>query len=162
VLATVLFTDIVESTRRAAEIGDRRWGELLDRHDAAVPRQLDRFRGRQIKTTGDGVLATFDGPARAVTCACAVRDAAAQLGLDIRAGIHTGEVELRGDDIAGMAVNIAARIEALAAPRQVLVSRTVVDLMVGSGIETAGAGEHSLKGVPGSCQLFAVASGSYA
>jgi class 3 adenylate cyclase len=162
VLATVLFTDIVESTRRAAEIGDRRWGELLDRHDAAVRRQLDRFRGRQIKTTGDGVLATFDGPARAVTCACAVRDAAAQLGLDIRAGIHTGEVELRGDDIAGMAVNIAARIEALAAPRQVLVSRTVVDLMVGSGIETAGAGEHSLKGVPGSWQLFAVASGSYA
>lgn len=109
-----------------------------------------------MKTTGDGVLATFDGPARAVTCACAIRDAAAQLGLEIRAGVHTGEVELRGADIGGMAVHIAARVAAVAAPRQVLVSRTVVDLIVGSGIKTAGAGDHALKGVPGRWRLCSV------
>jgi class 3 adenylate cyclase len=156
VLSTILFTDIVGSTTRLAELGERRWRDLLDRHDAAVRRQLERFRGREIKMTGDGVLATFDGPARAVMCACAIRDAAGQLGVDIRAGVHTGEVEVRGDDIGGMAVHIAARVEALAEARQVLVSRTVVDLIVGSGIETTDRGEHVLTGVPGAWQLFAV------
>jgi class 3 adenylate cyclase len=156
VLTTVLFTNIVASTAHIADLGDRRWRDLLDRHDAATRRQLVRFRGREVKTTGDGVLATLDGPARAVTCACAIRDAAAQLGLEIRAGVHTGEVELRGADIGGMAVHIAARVAAVAAPRQVLVSRTVVDLIVGSGIKTAGAGEHALKGVPGRWRLCSV------
>jgi class 3 adenylate cyclase/DNA-binding CsgD family transcriptional regulator len=156
VLLTVLFTDIVGSTAHIAHLGDRRWRYLLDRHDVATRRQLVRFRGREIKTTGDGVLATFDGPARAVSCACAIRDAAAQLGLEIRAGVHTGEVELRGDDIGGMAVHIASRIAALAEPRQVLVSRTVVDLMVGSGIATRERGQYSLKGVPDRWRLFAV------
>jgi class 3 adenylate cyclase len=156
VLATVLFTDIVGSTRRLAEIGERRWGDLLDRHDMVVRDQLERFRGHEIKMTGDGVLATFDGPARAVLCACAIRDAATQLGLEIRAGLHIGEVEVRGDDIGGMAVHIAARIEASAEPREVLVSRTVVDLIVGSGIETTDRGERVLEGVPGEWRLFAV------
>jgi len=156
VLATLLFTDIVGSTARMAEVGERRWRDLLDRHDTAVRRQLERFRGREIKMTGDGVLASFDGPARAVTCARAIRDAAAQLGLQVRAGVHTGEVEVRGQDVGGMAVHIAARIEALAEPGQVLASRTVVDLIVGSGIETSDRGEHALKGVPGSWRLFAV------
>jgi len=156
VLLTVLFTDIVGSTAQMAQLGDRRWRDLLDRHDVATRRQLVRFRGREIKTTGDGVLATFDGPARAVSCACAIRDAAAELGLEIRAGVHTGEVELRGEDIGGMAVHIAARVAALAEPRQVLVSRTVVDLMVGSGITTQERGEYDLKGVPGRWRLSAV------
>jgi DNA-binding SARP family transcriptional activator/class 3 adenylate cyclase len=156
VLATVLFTDIVGSTRRVSEMGERRWRDLLDRHDLAVRRQLERFRGREIKMTGDGVLATFDGPARAVHCGCAIRDAAAQLGLEIRAGIHTGEVDVRGEDIGGIAVHIAARVEALAEPGAVLVSRTVVDLIVGSGIETTDRGEHVLTGVPGEWRLFAV------
>jgi DNA-binding SARP family transcriptional activator/class 3 adenylate cyclase/pimeloyl-ACP methyl ester carboxylesterase len=154
ILATVLFTDIVGSTRRAAEMGERRWRDLLDRHDLAVRRQLERFRGQEIKMTGDGVLATFDGPARAVRCGCAIRDAAAQLGLEIRAGVHTGEVEVRGDDIGGMAVHIAARVESLAEPSEVLVSRTVVDLIVGSGIETIDRGEHALDGVPGTWRVF--------
>jgi class 3 adenylate cyclase/DNA-binding SARP family transcriptional activator len=155
ILATVLFTDIVGSTRRVAEIGERRWRDLLDRHDLAVRRQLERFRGHEIKMTGDGVLATFDGPARAVRCGCAIRDAAAQLGLEIRAGVHTGEVEVRGDDIGGMAVHIAARVESLAEPSEVLVSRTVVDLIVGSGIEAVDRGEQVLDGVPGTWRLFA-------
>jgi DNA-binding SARP family transcriptional activator/class 3 adenylate cyclase len=154
ILATVLFTDIVGSTRRVAEMGERRWRDLLDRHDLAVRRQLERFRGQEIKMTGDGVLATFDGPARAVRCGCAIRDAAAQLGLEIRAGVHTGEVEVRGDDIGGMAVHIAARVESLAEPREVLVSRTVVDLIVGSGIETIDRGEQVLDSVPGTWRLF--------
>ncbi|HEY6316646.1 MAG TPA: adenylate/guanylate cyclase domain-containing protein [Acidimicrobiia bacterium] len=157
VLATVLFTDIVGSTRHVAELGDRRWRDLLDRHDRLVRQRLERFRGREIKATGDGVLATFDGPARAVICAKAIRDAAAQLGLEIRAGVHTGEIEVRHGDIAGMAVHIASRIQAIAEPRQVLVSRTVVDLIVGSGIETTDRGEHVLEGVPGEWRLFAVA-----
>lgn len=156
ILATVLFTDIVGSTEHMAEVGERRWRDRLDYHDSAIRRQLERFRGREIKMTGDGVLATFDGPARAVQCARAIRDAARQLGLQVRAGVHTGEVEVRGDDIGGMAVHIAARVEALAAPGEVLVSRTVVDLMVGSGIETTDRGEHVLKGVPGAWKLFAV------
>jgi class 3 adenylate cyclase len=154
-LATVLFTDIVGSTRRLADVGERHWRDLLDHHDAVVREQLERFRGREIKMTGDGVLATFDGPARAVLCACAIRDASAQLGLEIRAGVHTGEVEVRGEDIGGMAVHIAARIEALAEPLEVLVSRTVVDLIVGSGIQTSDRGEYVLKDVPGEWRLFA-------
>ena len=156
VLASVVFTDIVGSTDHLAEVGDRRWRDLLDLHDAAVRRQLERFRGREIKMTGDGVLATFDGPARAVLCALAIRDAVGQLGLQVRAGVHIGEVEVRGDDVGGMAIHIAARVAALASPRQVLVSRTVVDIIVGSGIETTDHGEHALKGVPGSWRLFAV------
>jgi class 3 adenylate cyclase len=156
VLTTVLFTDIVGSTERAGEVGDHRWRELLDQHDETVRRHLERFRGREVKMTGDGVLATFDGPARAVLCARAIRDATARLGLSIRAGIHTGEVELRGDDIGGMAVNLASRIESQAEPNEVLVSRTVVDLVVGSGIETTDRGAHELKGVPGTWQLYAV------
>jgi class 3 adenylate cyclase/DNA-binding CsgD family transcriptional regulator len=156
VLLTVLFTDIVASTSHLAHLGDRRWGDLLDRHDMATRRQLVRFRGRQVKSTGDGVLATFDGPARAVSCACAIRDAAAQLGIEVRAGVHTGEVQVRGEDISGMAVHIAARVAALAQPRQVLVSRTVVDLMIGSGIATHERGDYTLKGVPGRWRLYAV------
>jgi class 3 adenylate cyclase len=156
VLATVVFTDIVGSTEHLAEVGDRRWRDVLDLHDTAVRRQLERFRGREIKMTGDGVLATFDGPARAVLCALAIRDAVGQFGLQVRAGVHIGEVEVRGDDVGGMAVHIAARVAALAGPRQVLVSRTVLDIIVGSGIEATDHGEHVLKGVPGSWRLFAV------
>ena len=155
-IATILITDIVGSTETMAKVGQQSWRDVLDRHDAAVRRQLERFGGREVKTTGDGFLATFDGPARAVTCGLAVRDVATQLGLDIRVGVHTGEVELRGDDISGMAVHIAARVEALARPGEVLVSRTVVDLMAGSRTEFADRGEHALKGVPGSWRLFAV------
>ncbi|MEY2404034.1 MAG: hypothetical protein QOD38_1585 [Acidimicrobiaceae bacterium] len=158
VLATVVFTDIVGSTARITELGGQRWGDLLDRHDTAIRRQLARFRGREIKTTGDGILATFDGPARAVTCACAIRDAATQLGLDVRVGVHAGEIEMRGADIGGMAVHIAARVEALAKPAEVLVSRTVVDLVVGSGIHFADRGQHVLKGVPGRWRLFSAES----
>jgi len=155
-LATVVFTDIVRSTESLADVGDRRWRELLDRHDALVRREIERVQGRLVKATGDGALAVFDGPARAVACACAIRDGAAQLGLGIRAGVHTGEIERRGDDVAGMAVHIAARVEALAQPGEVLVSRTVADLVVGSGLEFADRGTHELKGVPGTWQLFAV------
>jgi class 3 adenylate cyclase len=156
VLATVVFTDIVGSTGRLAEMGDRRWRELLDRHDAMARRLLERFHGREVKTTGDGVLATFDGPARAVTFASAMRAGGKQLGLEIRAGVHTGEVEVRGDDIAGMAVHIASRVEEVAKPGEVLASRTVTDLIVGAGIATTDRGEHALSGVPGSWRLFAV------
>lgn len=155
VLASVLFTDIVDSTRQAAELGDRAWRLLLDRHDALAERQVARHGGRLVKTTGDGILATFDGPARSVRCAQAISDGAQALGIDVRAGVHTGEVELRGDDIAGLGVNIAARIEALARPGEVLVSRTVTDLVVGSGIEFDNRGDHDLKGVPGRWQVFA-------
>ena len=155
-LATVLFTDIVASTERSSELGDRRWRDLLDRHDAAVRRQLARFRGREIKATGDGFLATFDGPARAVECACAIRDAAHQLGVEVRAGVHTGEIELRGDDIGGIAVHIAARVAALAHNGTVWASRTVPDLVVGSGLEFDDRGEHELKGVPGKWRLYEV------
>ena len=155
-LAAVLFTDIVASTERIAAVGERNWRDLLDRHDAAIRSQLERFGGREIKTTGDGVLATFERPARAVQCACAIRDAAAQLGLEVRGGVHVGEVELRGDDIAGMTVHIAARIHAFAGPGEVLVSRTVTDLVVGSSITFADRGETELRGVPGTWQLFNV------
>jgi class 3 adenylate cyclase len=156
VLSTVLFTDIVSSTVRANELGDRRWHDLLDHHDRAVRRQLDRFHGREVKTTGDGFLATFDGPARAVECACAIRDAIGQLGLDVRIGVHTGEVEVRGDDIGGIGVHIAARVAERAEPKAVWVSRTVTDLVVGSDLNFTDRGDHSLKGVPGTWRLFAV------
>jgi class 3 adenylate cyclase/alpha-beta hydrolase superfamily lysophospholipase len=157
VLATILFTDIVESTRRASDLGDRRWAELRARHDEITRRQLERFRGDEVKTLGDGFLATFDGPARAVECACAIRDGLHPLGIDVRAGLHTGECELENGDISGMAVNIGARVGALAQPGEVLVSRTVKDLTVGADIAFEERGEHALKGVPGSWDLFAVA-----
>jgi pimeloyl-ACP methyl ester carboxylesterase len=155
-LATTLFTDIVGSTVRAAELGDRRWHELLTKHHALVRRHLERFRGRLVDTAGDGVLALFDGPARAVRCACAIRDGVRGLGLEIRAGLHAGEIERRGDDVAGMALHIGARVAALAEPGEVLVSRTVKDLVVGSGLEFAERGTHELKGVPETWQLYAV------
>ncbi len=155
-LSTILFTDIVSSTERAAEVGDRRWTEVLDRHDAVMHRQLTRFGGREVNTTGDGLLAEFDGPTRAVICGQALVDAAAQVGLAIRVGIHTGEVERRGDDLAGLAVHLSARVQALAQPGEVLVSRTVVDLVAGSGIDFVDRGEHALKGVPGAWRLYAV------
>jgi pimeloyl-ACP methyl ester carboxylesterase/plasmid stabilization system protein ParE len=156
VLATVLFTDIVDSTKRAVELGDQRWKELLGRHDAQVRRQLARFQGREVNTTGDGFLARFDGPARAIRCAVAIRDVLRSLGLEVRAGVHTGEVELRGDDISGIAVHIAARVAAAAAAGEVLASRIVVDLVAGSGLSFAARGEHILKGVAGEWGLFAV------
>jgi class 3 adenylate cyclase len=156
VLATVLFTDIAESTRRATEIGDTAWRQLLERHDAMVRLQLERFRGREVKQTGDGFLASFDGPARAIRCACSIGDEANDLGIEIRAGLHTGECELIGDDIGGVAVHVAARVGAVARPGEVLVSGTVKDLVLGSGIELVDRGIHELKGVPGKWQLFAV------
>jgi class 3 adenylate cyclase/alpha-beta hydrolase superfamily lysophospholipase len=157
-LATILFTDIVGSTEKAAELGDRGWRQLLERHDAAVRRQLSRHRGREVKTMGDGFLATFDGPARAIRCASAVQEEVAGLGIEVRAGIHTGEVELIGDDVGGMAVNIGARIGALADPGEVLVSSTVRELVVGSGLEFAERGVEKLKGAPGEWRLFAIDS----
>jgi class 3 adenylate cyclase/pimeloyl-ACP methyl ester carboxylesterase len=157
-LATVLFTDIVDSTRRAAEIGDRDWRALLDAHDAVVRAQLTRFRGREVSTAGDGFLATFDGPQRAIRCAMAIRDAVQSLGIEVRAGLHTGECEIRGDDIGGIAVHIGARVSALAGPNDVLVSSTLRDLVIGSGLEFDDRNTHELKGVPGEWRLFAVAS----
>jgi class 3 adenylate cyclase len=156
VLASILFTDIVDSTRQAVELGDKEWRLLLNRHDALAERQIERHGGRLVKTTGDGVLATFDGPARSVRCARAISEGAQAIGIEVRAGVHTGEVELRGDDIAGVGVNIASRIEALAQPGEILVSRTVTDIVAGSGLEFDDRGEHQLKGVPGRWQLFAV------
>src|SRR6478735_8075334 len=158
VLATVLFTDIVGSTERASELGDSRWRALLDRHDDIARREIAAARGRAVKSTGDGFLAVFDGPARAVRCAQAMGRAVDPLGLEIRAGLHTGECELRGDDVAGIAVHLGARIGALAGPGEVLVSSTVRDLTLGSGIEFADRGRHELKGVPGEWQVLAVAS----
>ncbi len=159
VLATVLFTDIVDSTRRAAEIGDRDWHALLDAHDAVVRAQLTRFRGREVNTSGDGFLAMFDGPQRAIRCAMAIRDAVQALGLQVRAGLHTGECEVRGDDIGGIGVHIGPRVTALAGPNDVLVSSTLRDLVIGSGLEFEDRGAHQLKGVPGEWQVSAVASG---
>src|SRR5438067_2093811 len=156
-LATVLFTDIVGSTERAVEVGDARWRELLERHDAMVRAELARHRGREIKTVGDGFLATFDGPARAIRCACAIRERCRALGLEVRAGIHTGECELIGEDIGGVGVHIGARVAALARPSEVLVTRTVTDLVAGSGIEFEPRGEQELKGIPGSWALFSAA-----
>ncbi|MGN6335107.1 adenylate/guanylate cyclase domain-containing protein [Mycobacterium sp.] len=157
VLATVLFTDIVDSTRRAAEMGDRDWRALLDAHDAIVRSQLARFRGREVNTSGDGFLAMFDGPQRAIRCAMAIRDAVQALGIRVRAGLHTGECEVRGDDIGGIGVHIGARVSALAGPNDVLVSTTLRDLVIGSGLEFEDRGAHQLKGVPGEWRLFAVA-----
>jgi class 3 adenylate cyclase len=156
VLATVMFTDLVDSTRIASELGDHAWNERLDRHDALVRAHLDRFRGREVKTLGDGFLAVFDGPARAARCAQAIIDDTAELELSVRAGLHTGEIELRGTDVAGTAVNICARVAAQAGPREVLVSRTVVDLVVGSGLRFDDRGEHKLKGIDGAWRLYAV------
>jgi class 3 adenylate cyclase len=156
VLATVLFTDVVGSTECAARLGDRAWGDLLASHHALVRKELARFRGREIKTMGDAFIATFDGPARAMRCACAIRDALAQLGIEIRAGLHTGEIELAGDDIGGIAVHIAARVIAAAGSSEILVSSTVKDLTAGSGITFNDRGTHVLKGVPEEWRLFAV------
>ncbi len=154
-LATVLFTDIVGSTRRAVELGDARWRELLDRHDAMMRRHIDRFRGREIKVTGDGFFAAFDGPARAVGCALAASREATSLGLSLRAGVHTGECEQRDRDLGGIAVHVGARICSLAEPSEVLASRTVTDLVAGSGLTFEDRGEYELKGVPGRWPLFA-------
>lgn len=156
VLATVLFTDVVSSTRRAAELGDRRWAELLEAYHSAVRNEISRFRGREIDTAGDGVFAAFDGPARAIRCACAVHDAVGQLGLEIRTGLHTGECEVVGDKIGGLAVHIGARVAAEAQPGEVLVSSTVKDLVAGSGIRFGEGKTVQLKGVPGEWQLYAV------
>jgi class 3 adenylate cyclase len=159
-LATVLFTDIVGSTETAAQLGDRRWRDLLERHDATVRRALAVHRGREVKTMGDGFLATFDGPARAIRCATAIQEELSQSGLEIRSGIHSGEVETIGEDVGGMAVNIGARVGALAAPGEVLVSSTVRELVVGSGIEFEARGSHRLKGAPDEWRLFAVVGGA--
>jgi DNA-binding NarL/FixJ family response regulator len=157
VLATVMFTDIVSSTERAVEMGDRRWRALLDRHDEVVRRHLDRHGGREVKATGDGFLALFDGPARAIRCAVAVRDELRTVGIEVRAGIHTGEVELRGEDVGGIAVHIGARVASLGQAGEVIVSSTVKDLATGSGISLVDRGEHTLKGVPDPWRLFTVA-----
>ena len=157
-LATVLFTDIVSSTERAAEMGDRRWKELLDSHDRIVRGALDRYKGREVKTTGDGFLAAFDGPGKAINAASTIRESVEPLGIAIRAGLHVGEVELRGDDIGGLAVHVASRVMSNAAPGEILVSSTVKDLVIGAGIAFDDRGVHELKGVPGEWRLFAVAS----
>jgi class 3 adenylate cyclase len=156
VLATVLFTDIVGPTERAATLGDRAWRALLDTHHGIVRQELERHRGREIKTVGDGFLATFDGPARAIRCACAIRDGLRALGVEIRAGLHRGECELLNDDVGGIAVHIGARVVATAAPAEVLVSSTVKDLVAGSGLRFVDRGVRSLQGVPGEWRLFAV------
>lgn len=154
ILVTVLITDIVDSTRLAAKIGDRHWRALLDRHDEMVRQQFNRFRGREIKHTGDGFLATFDGPARAVHCASAIAGTVQPIGIELRAGLHTGEIELKGDDIAGIAVNIAARVAAMAGPNETLVSSTVRDLVIGSGLRFDDRGFHELKGLPERMHLY--------
>ena len=156
VLATVLFTDIVDSTRTAAELGDQRWRDVLERHHRAVRNELARFNGREVKSTGDGFLATFDGPARAIRCARAILQSAEPLGISVRAGLHTGECEVMGEDIGGIAVHIAARVSAHAGARELVVSRTVKDLVAGSGLEFSDRGTHTLKGVPDTWQLYAV------
>jgi class 3 adenylate cyclase len=155
ILTTVLFTDIVASTECVAAVGDRRWRAILDAHDEAVRNELTRFGGKEIKTTGDGFLASFDGPARAIRCAQAITSTTGNLGIELRAGLHTGECEVRGADLAGLAVHIAARVGALAGPQEVLVSSTVKDLVAGSGIAFCERGEYELKGVPGLRRLFA-------
>jgi class 3 adenylate cyclase len=156
-LATVLFTDIVSSTERAGELGDRRWRELLNVHDELTGRLVEEFGGHLVKTTGDGILATFDGPGRAIHCAATLRDELAGIGIQLRAGLHTGEVELREDDVGGIAVHIAARVMAAANPGEILVSRTVRDLVVGSDVTLEDRGRYPLKGIDGDWQLLAVA-----
>ena len=155
-LATVLFTDLVDSTRLAAGMGDRRWHRTLEQHNQVVRSNLARFRGREVKTTGDGFLATFDGPARAIRSADAIRTGVRDQGLEVRAGLHTGECELLGDDIGGIAVHIAARVLAKAAAGEILCSRTVKDLVAGSGFAFAERGTYRLRGVPDSWQLYVV------
>jgi class 3 adenylate cyclase len=156
VLATLLFTDIVSSTQKLEAIGDQRWGQLLDRHHAWVRQLLERYAGTEIDTAGDGFFATFDGPTRAIRCACAIRDAVREIGLEIRAGLHTGEIECRGSKVTGIAVHVGARVAALAQPGEVLVTSTVKQLVPGSGIDFASRGAHTLKGVADQWQLFAV------
>jgi class 3 adenylate cyclase len=155
VLATVQFTDIVQSTERAATLGDRKWRELLEKFQSMVREELKQHRGREIDTAGDGFLAAFDGPARAIRCAAAVRAGARSQGLEIRAGVHTGECELIGDKLGGIAVHIGARVAAQAAPGEIVVSQTVKDLVAGSGLSFAERGAHALKGVPGEWRLYA-------
>jgi class 3 adenylate cyclase len=155
VLATVLFTDIVNSTGNAVELGDRRWRSLLDKHDGLARQMVDRHRGRLVKSTGDGILATFDGPGRAVRCALALSGAAGEIGVRLRAGLHTGEIEMRGSDVGGVAVHAAARVMAESGPGEVLVSRVVTDLVAGAGLRFADRGPHDLKGLPGRWDLFA-------
>jgi class 3 adenylate cyclase len=157
-LATVLFTDIVSSTERAASVGDERWRELLDAHDDIARRQISRYQGQLVKSTGDGILATFDGPVRAIQAATAIRDATRRVGIEIRAGLHTGEIQRHGDDVGGLGVHIAARVQAAAQPGEVLASRTVKDLVAGSGVRFTDRGTHRLKGVPEEWQLFGVES----
>ncbi len=156
VLATILFTDIVHSTARAAALGDRAWRRLLESHDASVRRELARFRGREVKTLGDGFLAVFDGPARGVRCAAAIRDALQTLGVEIRSGLHTGEIELLGDDVGGLAVHVAARVAALAGPGEILSSGVIKDLAAGSGLEFSDRGVHALKGLSEGLRIYAV------
>jgi class 3 adenylate cyclase len=158
ILTTLLFTDIVSSTARAASLGDQAWRSLLDAHDRTVREQLRRFRGKEINTTGDGFVACFDGPARGIRCALAIADATRALGIELHLGLHTGECEVRGDDLGGLTVHIAARVASLAGPGEVLVSRTVKDLVVGSRIDFVDRGEHELKGVPGTWRLYRVAA----
>ena len=158
VLATVLFTDIVDSTKKAAEIGDGKWKQLLAAHDERTRAELTRHRGREVDTTGDGFFATFDGPARAVRCAQAIQASVRGLGIEVRAGLHVGEVELSGDEVQGLAVHVGARVAALAGPSEVLVSQTVKDLTAGSGLEFEDAGDHELKGVPDRWRLYRVVS----
>jgi class 3 adenylate cyclase len=155
-LATVLFTDMVGSTDKVGELGDRRWTELLERHNQVLRAMIARYRGTEVGTAGDGFLATFDGPARAVKCAQAICEGVRPLGIEVRAGCHTGEIELLGADVGGIAVHIGARIAALAGPSEVLVSSTVKDLVAGSGLAFSDRGEHELKGVPESWHLFRV------
>jgi class 3 adenylate cyclase len=157
ILTTILFTDIVGSTERAASLGDHSWRSLLDAHDGAVREQVRRFKGKEINTTGDGFVVSFDGPARAIRCAQGINEAMKPVGLDLRMGLHTGECEVRGQDLGGLAVHIAARIGALATSQEILVSSTLKDLVIGSGIEFTERGNHGLKGVPGSWNLFALA-----
>jgi class 3 adenylate cyclase len=159
VLATVMFTDIVESTKRAAQLGDRQWRTLVDNHDRMVREQLTRFRGREIKSLGDGFLATFEGPARAVRCASSIVESICSLGIDVRIGLHTGEVEWKDDDIGGIAVNTAARIAGIAGPRTTLVSSTVRDLVAGSGLRFEDRGLHALKGLPEDLHIYAALNG---
>ena len=156
ILATVMFSDIVRSTERATEIGDRRWRDELDRHDELVRRQLEEHGGREVKTTGDGFLAVFDAPTRAIRCAAAIRQALRQVGIEVRIGLHTGEVELRGNDVGGIAVNIGARVAAEGAPGDIIVSTTVRDLVRGSRIGFDERGQHALRGVPDRWELYAV------
>jgi class 3 adenylate cyclase len=158
-LATIMLTDIVGSTERVAAMGDRKWKDLLERHNDAVRRELARFRGREVKTTGDGFLATFDGPGRAIQCAQAIAESAHKLGIEVRGGLHTGECELLAQDIGGIAVHVAARVAAKAGPGEVMVSRMVKDLVAGSAIRFEPRGTHKLKGVPGRFTLFAAVAG---